>query len=536
MRSLLPKWLSCAAISLAALPMFGNTAQAAQFHLGWNYAIDSPNDSLGLRPDNTRQAGETIYEIGGIAFKDDVATDSIWFAISANLPLYGENTASQLCPAGDTRCYPVTDSNIGWGDLFLDFSGSSNLKIASDNRQLFGIRFAPRNDSKVPFLGVYSDVQITSVVGENAGYPTLANNNNMLSNLTNGQRTASMGDLAWNDPYFAPFTTPVLFDNTAAHMPNVIAAGTKIGEASLLGRSDLVKAGLAPDFFQANTSEIFGFRIPKALLPVGDFIATLLTECINDGVALTSKLLPPAPPPPTAYICPVTQGQQNALLPDRVVGDVKIFNNAPSGAWFDPPADMGFQFVTLDGSLFTGISNFPCAVAPKANDIKTAPFNVLVKNEQGKYEIIGQYFPDQSVDFTKILGRGVPEFIISGIDADAWEPYLPDDPRLAFPLLLDRENARIALRKIPDTTKLPIAEKVIPAPQPDPENPDPIPGYPIVIPGIPNIPEIIGPELGSPCLPGGSCNNAAVPEPSTIAGIAFAAAGLLKLRRDRRPK
>ena len=536
MRSLLPKWLSYTAISLAALPMIGNTTQAAQFHQGWNYAIDSPNDSLGTRPDESIQAGETIYEIFGMSFKDDVATDSIWFAVSTNLPLYGYNLPNPFLRV-DGQQFEVEDSNIGWGDLFLDFSGTGNLKSASDANQLFGIKFAINNDSLVPTLGVYSGASVASVTTTNAGFSNLANNNNVLSSLTGGTRSASMGDRAWNDSYFAPYITTGSYGNPASWMPNVLASGTKIGEVTLLNRENLVKAGLDPSFsglFSPTGAEIFGFRIPKALLPVGDFIATLLTECINDGIALTSKLVPPAPAPPAPYVCPVTQGQQNALLPNRVVGDVKIFKDAPSGAWFDPPANMGFQFMTLDGSLFTSISGFPCNLPPQNAAIQPAQFNLLVKNEQGNYKIIGQYFPGQSVDFTQILGRGVTEFIIAGIDADAWEPTFPDSPPLGFPITFDRETADFIVRKILDTKTLPIDPIVIlPDPPSDPKLPiEP----PIIIPGIPEIPDPIGPGLLPPCLPGGSCNSAAVPEPSTIAGIAFAAAGLLKLRRNRRQK
>ena len=527
MRSLLPKWLSYTAISLAALPMFGNTAQAAELYKGWNYAIDSPNDSLALRADNIRQAGGTVFEIGGIAFKDDVETDSVWFAISANLPLYGENTASQLCPLGDSRCYPVSDSNIGWGDLFLDFSGSENFKTASDNSQLYALRFAPRNDSRVPFLGVYGNVQATSVAWENAGYPTLFNNNSMLRRLTDNQRSASMGDLAWNDSYFASYVErAVNYDDRAAHMPNVIGSGNKIGEVTLLGREDLTKVGLDPGFFRANTSEIFGFRIPKALLPAGEFIATLLTECINDGVSLVSRLVAtPPPPPPAAQICPVLEGQRNALLPTRIVNGVKIFEDVPSGVWYDPPANMGFQFVTNGDTLFTAINGFPCAITPPdaPENTKPAPFNVLVKNEQGLYELVGQYFPGQAgVNFQQLYGKGISEFIITGIDPDAWGPWLPENPSpLAFPLEFNKpkdQGVSFALRRIDDITKIPIA-------------PIKLPGEPVpIVPGIPEIPDLIGPELRPPCISENGCTSTAIPEPSTIAGLVLVAGGWLRLR------
>jgi hypothetical protein len=507
---------------------------AAQFHLGWNYALDSANDSLGVNPDSTIQPGGSIYEIFGMAVKDDVATDSVWFAISANLPMYGDNLPQPSLTA-EGRTFEVQDSNIGWGDLILDFSGTGNLKSASDTRQLFGIKFSINNDSGVPTLGIYQDVSLASVTTTNAGYSNLGNNNATLESLSaarqGARRSASMGDLDWNDSYFAPYTTARTQTNPQPYMPNVIGSGTKIGEVTLLNRETLVKAGLDPNFFSPSGAEIFGFRLPKELLPVGEFIATLLTECINDGIALSSRLIAPPPPPPqpTPYICPITEGQRNALLPTQVIDGVKIFQNAPSGAWFDPPANMGFQFVSLDGSLFTGISGFPCAVAPETEDIITAPFNVLVKDETGKYEIIGSYDPGATVDFTKIFGRGVSEFIITGIDPKGWEYNPPEGVPLAFALLLNQETANFGFRRINDTTNLPIPGVMLRKPG-DPEGS--VPGY--YFPEISELPPFEGPIPDPACLEGGRCG--AVPEPSTVMGMLLATLGALKVRQARRRK
>ncbi len=480
-------------------------ATAAQFHQGWNYAFDAVNDSLALRPDNTRQAGGTIYEIGGLAFKDDVDTDSLWFAISGNLPIYGDNIgATQLCPAGDSRCYPVPDANIGWGDLVLDFSGLGNLKAASDARQLYAIRFSPTNDSGAPFLGVYRDVQLASVGPENAGYPTLANNNNMLRILTGG-RTASMGDLAWNDPYYNPYTTSVPFNNTANHMPNVIGSGTKVAEVTLLGRSDLEKAGLDSSFLPSGTNNIFGFRIPKSVLQAGQFVATLLTECINDGIALVSQLVATPPPPPVSQICPVLDGQRNALLPTRIENGVKIFENVPSGLWYDPDPTMGFIFETVGNSLFTAINGFPCAViSPQNPSGQQVPFNVLVENQDGEYQFIGDYYAGQTeLNFEQIYGTGVSKFLITGIDPNAWIPWLTDGPQnpLAFELDFDQSVVSFNLTRVDDLTTLRIKPRV-------------------------------GPPLEPPCFEKDQCIK--VPEPSMLFGLGMVTIGLFHQQRRRK--
>lgn len=129
------------------------TAVAGTLNLGWNYASDPSYDSLG----------GSEYEIYGMAVKDDLAANTIWVAITANMPLTGINTGPTL------EGMPVSNGNIGWGDLFFDFSGKGNYKAANETNSLFGIRFAPNNDSKTPGTGVYSGVNATSVVTENAG-------------------------------------------------------------------------------------------------------------------------------------------------------------------------------------------------------------------------------------------------------------------------------------------------------------------------------------------------------------------------------
>ncbi|MDX2100845.1 MAG: XDD3 domain-containing surface protein [Leptolyngbyaceae cyanobacterium bins.59] len=398
---------------------------SAQFHQGWHYTLDAGNDSLALGPDRRRVAGGTIYEIYGMAFKEDFATESIWFAFSANLPPFGHtipiNPATgrpQLCPAGDPSCYDVVDGNVGWGDLFLDFSGRGNLKAASDAGQLMGIRFALNNDSGVNSLGIYDNVRIASVTRENAGYSNLANHNNMLRSVASG-RTAGMGDLAWNSSYFSPYTTPGGYSDPASLMPNVIASGNKIGEVALQSQENLVRAGLDTNFFNAGSeAKVFGFRIPKALLPVGQFIATLITECVNDAIAMVNQVRESPPLPILPYVCPVTDGQRNALLPTRIVDGVKIFEDVPSGRWYDPPASMGFEFVTIGDTLFTSISGFPCVVSPSE---PTPPFTVRIKNEQGTYQSIGEFSASDTIDF-KLLneGGGVREFQIVGIRPEDW--------------------------------------------------------------------------------------------------------------------
>ncbi|MEG5057181.1 PEP-CTERM sorting domain-containing protein [Microcoleus sp. A2-C5] len=266
------------AILLAATTatiFFGTTAKqtavAGTLTLGWNYAIDPSNDSLG----------GSEYEIYGMAVKDDLTTNSIWVAISANMPLTGINTGPTL------EGLPVSNGNIGWGDLFFDFSGKGNYKAANDTNSLFGIRFAPNNDSKMPGIGVYSGVNATSVVTENAGWWNLHNHHAGLQNKTGFE--AGMGDLAWNDPYYSAYSSPTDFYRSDNHIPNVIASGKKVGDITMVGDAELAAAGLALGVLPARGSQTIGFKFDKSLLPVGSYAASLILECNNDAMAIIGE-------------------------------------------------------------------------------------------------------------------------------------------------------------------------------------------------------------------------------------------------------
>ncbi|NJK73998.1 MAG: PEP-CTERM sorting domain-containing protein [Oscillatoriales cyanobacterium RU_3_3] len=254
------------------------TAVAGTLKLDWNYTIDPSNDSLG---------GPEKFELHGMALKDDWAANTIWVAITANMPLTGIDTGNPY--EGMT----VSNGNIGWGDLFFDFSGNNSYQNANDSGSLFGIRFAPNNDSKAPETGVYSGVKATSVVTENAGWWNLHNQNSGLNRRTGVE--SGMGDLAWNDPYYGIYTTPTTFENSANHIPNIIASGNKIGDITMVGDAELAAAGFALGEFPARGKHTIGFKFDKSLLPIGRYTATLLQECNNDPLAAIGATAVPEP-------------------------------------------------------------------------------------------------------------------------------------------------------------------------------------------------------------------------------------------------
>jgi hypothetical protein len=284
-----------AAITCALISVTGQVASAGTLYNGWNYAIDPAYDSLaaGNGPGGIT-AGGTIYEIYGMAIKDDVDSDSIWVAINSNLPITGKDTGSNAVNGN-----PISNGNIGWGDLFFDFSGLGNFKAASDANSLFAIRFAAGNDSNVSSTGVYSNVKATSVVAQNDGWSNFYNHN-INGVLPRTGQNAATGELAWNDPYYAPYTSAGSWTQPNTLIPNVIGSGTKIGDITILDSLQLGVAGFSTAFLPAIGSQTFGFKFAKSLLPQADFLATLILECNNDAIAMrgTTKLIDPPQPVP----------------------------------------------------------------------------------------------------------------------------------------------------------------------------------------------------------------------------------------------
>lgn len=189
---------------------------------GWQYAFDATNDGSGGSP----------YEIFGMAIKE--TSDSIFVALNANTPLTGNYESG------------AADHNVGWGDMFFNFSGK-NFTDAMNGGDLFGVRFAGTNDSGVSQVGVYSGVTAKSVTGENVGYSSL-------SAYNSAHPGSNLGDLA---------TTSSYFDQSKSL--NVISSGTFLTGLNFLNMADLVAAGYNQSAFGG--SQTIAFKIDKSDLP-----------------------------------------------------------------------------------------------------------------------------------------------------------------------------------------------------------------------------------------------------------------------------
>lgn len=238
--------LGSAAI-LSTVSTYTQAAHAFQLS-GPVYGIDAVGDG----------SGGSVFDIRGIAMT--TRGNDVIVALTGGMDING------------TAYSGAADGNIGWGDLFFNFTGK-NFNDAQGS--LFGIRFASTNDSKVS-AGVYSGVRAVSVTGENSGYSSLNQYYNNGFEKTNTQGSAlATKEAAYN------------YYGQNGPIQNVISTGNRIGDVSSVSLADLSAAGL--NFGNNAGSQTFGFKFDRSLLPDGNFLANVFMECGNDGVAIAGN-------------------------------------------------------------------------------------------------------------------------------------------------------------------------------------------------------------------------------------------------------
>jgi hypothetical protein len=257
MNAMLKVSVATVVVSVAALGMVatsGDRANAQSLNSSWNYQYDAIGDG----------SGGSQYDIKGMAMS--VQGDKLFVALTGGTPLTGVKRNGAL------------GGSIGWGDLFFNFSGK-NFNDAAAAGQLFGVRFAGSNDSKVS-LGVYSGVKTTSVALQNDGYRNLDHYYTQSGgkfNKQNTQGTAIATRAAANSYYGATNS-----------IQNVIDSGNKVGNVNLLSAQNLSAMGLSFGGGAANDN-IFGFSFDRGALPGGSFMANLFLECGNDAIAFSGS-------------------------------------------------------------------------------------------------------------------------------------------------------------------------------------------------------------------------------------------------------
>lgn len=198
---------------------------------GWQYAVDSFND--GVDGFQVGGAGNG-YEIYSLALKE--TKDSIVVVINGNMPLTGIDGTS------------ADDGNIGWGDLFFNFT-DKDFTTANNQGDLFGVRFAESNDSLVPNLGLYSNVTAISTTDINSGFDSLEDYNLRVNDACQGAGCApSLGDLAADTSYF-----------DQSQSLNTMGLGEFLTNIMYLSESELLDAGYDLNRFDGEHTIAFKF-------------------------------------------------------------------------------------------------------------------------------------------------------------------------------------------------------------------------------------------------------------------------------------
>jgi len=159
------------------------------------------------------------------------------------------------------------------------------------------------------------------------------------------------------------------------------------------------------------TLQIQSFKFVGIGMLLDDFEFAWTTDGNSQENPILPDFQPPPPPPPPPPPAPPPPAPPF------------VFTRVLSDRWYDPPVATGYDFQTTDGSLFTSILDFPTGF--------NSPFTVTAGGN-----VLGQFGPGSSVDFTSLPGGGVSAFSISGIDP----PTDPSDT-LGFPIRLEFNNA-----------------------------------------------------------------------------------------------
>jgi len=126
--------------------------------------------------------------------------------------------------------------------------------------------------------------------------------------------------------------------------------------------------------------------------------------------------------------------QQNSILPSSVKNGWQTFSKVPGCRWYDPHTTYGFEFQSLEDTLFTEILDFPVG--------EDTEFAVTVGNV-----LLGTFGPGSSIDFVSLLGHPVSNFKITGINS-----LIGSTAETAFPIQLafnEREGS-FQMRPIPE--------------------------------------------------------------------------------------
>lgn len=143
--------------------------------------------------------------------------------------------------------------------------------------------------------------------------------------------------------------------------------------------------------------------------------------------------------------------QDDPLLPVIIITGVFVFENVPSGVWFDPPMADGFEYVMQPRDVPIGVASrvFPgLGGRRQADDARFAAISGFPRgiDDDDQFTVsvdgvvLGEFGPNDTLtfsDYASVLGDkleagGVASFLVSGID-----PSVDSEDPMAFPLKID---------------------------------------------------------------------------------------------------
>ncbi|MDJ1184699.1 XDD3 family exosortase-dependent surface protein [Roseofilum casamattae] len=253
---------------------------------GWNYARDYSFDGTGgyswrTDPETGARYKTSAYEIYGLAIHQEGETVTV--GINANMGIDGNYFGG------------AADNNVGWGDFMFNAGGENYAVHFSQDNDSFGRGnrdsalddLAPRHT-----LGLYKDITTKDVSALNSGWSSLQSHYNSTKNrsVNVAERNAgikSFGDLEGSE---------MDFYTQRRSSGNAIASGTKVENDNFQLLTGTQLSGLGLDFGNAFDvanhrlgTHTFGFSFTRTPEMLGDFVAHLFAECINDGAAIVGK-------------------------------------------------------------------------------------------------------------------------------------------------------------------------------------------------------------------------------------------------------
>jgi hypothetical protein len=253
-------------------------SEARAASLTWKYTADSNND--GVEGGSVGTGTTPGYEMYGMAYGYDAASNRYYVAVNSNLPLAGISNSS------------ADGGTIAYGDVFLNFTGKNFHAIQSTNK-LFAVRFANNGSTSKP-LGLYKNVTAASNTSTNVGFDSLEQYKNR---VVNAGGNPSLGSL---DTKGTTSGTWDYFDNNgtaSASILNVIGTGKKVENDGFSSLNTAALQALGLDLSgngQTLGSEVYGFSFNASALGFSnqsvDLAAHLFAECGNDGMGFVDHI------------------------------------------------------------------------------------------------------------------------------------------------------------------------------------------------------------------------------------------------------